>query len=52
MFFIYEWITELVIKINWKIFVGAANSGTAPTNRFVGVANSGATPTNDLWYIN
>ena len=51
MFFIYEWIVELVIKINWKIFVGAANLGTAPKNRFVGAANSGATPTNALQYI-
>ena len=48
MFFIYEWITELVIKIKWKIFVGAANSGAAPKYRFVGVANSGAVPTNAL----
>ena len=48
MFFIYEWITELVIKKNWKIFVVAANSGSAPKKRFVGAAKSGAAPTNAL----
>ena len=36
--------------IKWKIFVGAARSGTAPTNAFVGAASSGTAPTNRPMY--
>jgi len=56
IYFVFLWYKKYIINnlIIWIFFVGAARSGTAPTNAFisfVGAAVSGTTPINRHGYI-